>query len=309
MTLGGMRRIVQHFSFAVLMYGGRAGISLGPAIPCFGCPYVAGCGGYCYLMGLQGYIGFGLELSALFGAEGLRALGWFLCFVLLVMALGKAWCGWVCPFGLFQDYLAYLRGLLGIRRARLSAGALKKLSWIKYALLAWLCLGPVLISFGIIHPDFYLPFCQICPGKPLLPLLAGNADYLAINRANLVTASLSFVSVFAAGGMLCGMFLRERFFCLFCPLLAIMHLLKPLTFLKLVKAPKLCQGCASCHRACPMDIEGVYMEREFRDVQGQECLDCGKCLTSCPSQGALSFSYLGRTIAAGPGTIPQKARK
>lgn len=61
MPLTRARYLVQHLSFVVLMYGGRFGVNLGPALPCFACPYVAGCGGYCYLMGLQTYIGFGLH--------------------------------------------------------------------------------------------------------------------------------------------------------------------------------------------------------------------------------------------------------
>lgn len=89
LTLRAWRWLAQHLSFVILMYGGRFGISLGPAVPCFACPYVAGCGGYCYLMGLQGYIGFGMGLASLSGPHLLTALGWLAVFVLLVALLGK----------------------------------------------------------------------------------------------------------------------------------------------------------------------------------------------------------------------------
>ena len=53
MLINKIRLLVQAFSFLILTYGGRIGINLGYALPCFACPYVAGCGGYCFLMFLQ----------------------------------------------------------------------------------------------------------------------------------------------------------------------------------------------------------------------------------------------------------------
>lgn len=298
MPLTRLRLLVQHLSFVVLMYGGRFGVNLGSALPCFACPYVAGCGGYCYLMGLQNYIGFGLHWSALFGAAGLRALGWFLVFVLLVALLGKAWCGWICPFGLVQDWLTGLRKKLGRRESLISASAMARLGWIKYALLGYLTLTPPLITAGLLHPDFTLPFCNICPAKPLLPLLAGQTQYLALDLTNTVTTGFTALSLIIAGAMLTGMFFKDRFFCLFCPLLALIHLLKPLTALRLVKEPQLCHGCGACRRVCPMDIETVYQERAQADVQTGECLDCGRCLESCANDQALSFKWLGRRLVS-----------
>ena len=292
MRLTPLRLLVQHLSFVVLMYGGRFGVNLGPALPCFACPYVPGCGGYCYLMGLQSFIGFGLSWTALFGFEAWRVLGWFLVFAGLVALLGKTWCGWVCPFGLVQDWLSALRRRLGWRESRISAPAMDRLGWIKYILLAYLVLVPPLVTVGLVHPDFYLPFCNICPAKPLLPLLAGRAQFLALDLTNAVTLAFTALSLSIAGGMMVGMFFKDRFFCLFCPLLALIHLLKPLTALRLVKAPHLCHGCGACRRACPMDIEKVHQERERADVQTGPCLNCGRCLESCSADGSLNFKWL-----------------
>ncbi|MDR0355386.1 MAG: 4Fe-4S binding protein, partial [Deltaproteobacteria bacterium] len=121
MSLKNIRLAVQHLSFVFLMYGGRAGLHIGPAVPCFSCPYVYGCGGNCYLMGLQGYIGFGLTWTQLWGHQGLRALFWLFVFVVLASALGKLWCGWVCPFGLLSDWLTFLRKKLGLASWRLAS--------------------------------------------------------------------------------------------------------------------------------------------------------------------------------------------
>jgi polyferredoxin len=296
MLLTRTRLIVQHLSFVVLTYGGRFGLSLGHSIPCFVCPYVAGCAGHCYLMGLQGFIGLGLGTNLL-GLIGLKALGYFALFVLLVALLGKTWCGWICPFGLVQDWLATLRKKLGVREGYISPRVMSDLGWIKYALLIYLIIFPLLITAGFLHPDFNLPFCNICPAKAIMPLFAGDSRYLSLDLTNAVTTAFSASLLIIAGAMLVGMFLKDRFFCIFCPLLALIHLLKPLNALRLIKSPKSCHGCGSCRRACPMDIEGVYCEKVKSDVQKASCLNCGTCIEACSSSRTLSLRWFGLKLA------------
>ena len=50
MLINKIRLLVQAFSFLILTYGGRIGINLGYALPCFACPYMLQAGGYCFLM-------------------------------------------------------------------------------------------------------------------------------------------------------------------------------------------------------------------------------------------------------------------
>lgn len=297
MRLGQIRFFVQHASFLVLMYGGRFGVHLGYSLPCFACPYVAGCGGACYLMGLQGYfIGLAMPLPAMFSMWGLKALGWLLLFVLLVAVLGKTWCGWICPFGTLSDWLGTLRRKLGVRESRMSPPGGLRLGWIKYALLAYLAVLPPFVAAGLLPPDFSLPFCNICPGKSLLPLFAGETRYLALDFTNSTTLAFSVLLVAITGIVVVGMFFRDRFFCAFCPLLALMHLLKPVTALRLVKEPDLCIGCGTCRRVCAMEVERVYLEKEKHDVQDGDCTDCLQCVETCAADRALGVTFLGKRI-------------
>ena len=83
MLINKIRLLVQAFSFLILTYGGRIGINLGYALPCFACPYVAGCGGYCFLMFLQRVGIFGIAAyDRIFTYIGLQNL-LFLQFQLL----------------------------------------------------------------------------------------------------------------------------------------------------------------------------------------------------------------------------------
>jgi polyferredoxin len=296
-----------------MMYGGRFGLHLGSAVPCFACPFVPGCGGFCYLMGLQGYIGFGMGAAVASGMGLVTALGWFAVFAASVALLGKLWCGWICPFGLIQDWLSALRRHLGVRERSIPYPVMRRLAWVKYVLLAGIAIIPPLVTAGILHEDFYLPFCGICPGKSLLPLFAGETRYLALNYDNLVTLGFSVALIAITGAMLVGMFLKDRFFCIFCPLLAFIHMLKPVTALRLAKTPDTCVGCGNCRRACPMEIEAVYRERASSDVQSDECLDCAACVEACPSDFALALKFLkvklfrsSRNYAAGIGGNSKK---
>jgi len=280
------------------MYGGRLGLFLGPMLPCFACPYVTGCGGYCYLMGLQSYLGFGMSFTGMWGYLGLNALFYFLIFVLLVALLGKTWCGWICPMGLLQDWATMLRNRLGIRQISIPDKVMICLRPIKYMLLFLLIGLPVLINLEILHPDFYVPFCSICPGKALLPLFAGKTQYVALSVDNPVLLGLSITLIIVTGLTLAGIFFKDRIFCIFCPMLALIHLLKPLTALRLVKEPTACIGCGNCQRVCPMQIKEVQKETSKTDVQTEDCLNCGMCVSSCPSSGALRLKLFRHTLVA-----------
>ncbi|GHU34337.1 4Fe-4S ferredoxin [Betaproteobacteria bacterium] len=286
-----LRAFAQHISFVILMYGGRFGINLGPAVPCFACPFVTGCGGYCYLMGLQGFIGFGMSAAAAGSLWLFTALGWMVVFIVLVALLGKIWCGWLCPFGLVQDWLSALRRKLGVRERKISLQTAQYLGYVKYFFLGYLIIIPPLVTAEILPPDFYLPFCSICPGKSLLPLFVGETRYLALDYTNNITFALSLTLLIFTGITLVGMFFKERFFCIFCPLLALIHLLKPLSGLRLVKNISACTGCGNCRRICPMDIEAVYLEQKKADVQTAECLNCFQCAETCPSDAALGIDF------------------
>ncbi len=288
-----LRLIVQHLFFVLLTYGGRFGFHMGFALPCFSCPFVMGCGGSCYLLSLQGnWWGLQMALANWGTVMGLQALYYLGLFVLLTLALNKFWCGWICPFGTLQDWFTYLRRRLGIREAQLSWSARDRLKPVKYILLAYMIVVPLLIAHAGLHYDFHLPFCRsICPAKPLMPLFAGSTRHLALDFTNTVTLVFSILSVAIAGGMLVGMFFKERFFCLFCPMLVLIHLLRKISPVRFEKEVGACLGCGNCRRNCPMDIRDVHEQKTDKAVLSEDCMLCMTCTESCPADGVLSVRF------------------
>ncbi len=287
-----LRLITQHVMFVLLTYGGRFGVDLGYALPCFSCPFVSGCGGSCYLLALQwNWIGVQMSWANMMTVMGVKALAYLGLFFLLAAVLNKFWCGWVCPFGLVQDWLTALRKRLRIREAQFAWSTRDRLKPVKYILLAYLLVVPLFIAHTGLHTDFSLPFCKICPAKPLMPLFAGNTHHLALDFTNAITLVFTILSVTIAGGMLVGMFFKERFFCYFCPMLVLIHIIRRISPIRFEKNVDGCLGCGNCHRMCPMDIRDVHEQKADKDVLSEDCMLCMTCTESCPQDNVLSIYF------------------
>ena len=217
----------------------------------------------------------------------------FVLFLLFFIPLSKLWCSWVCPFCLFQDWVTWIRKKLGIREMIFTRKTRASLKPIKYVLLALLVAIPLAIANLNLHPDWALPFCQICPAKPILPLFTGDLSHFHLDFTNKVTLSFTATAMVITGGFLAGIFFKERFFCIFCPLLALMHLCRKLSPVRFQKQVQTCIGCGNCERMCPVDISNVHLEKKRKDVLTEDCMGCMSCAESCPGDGTLSFRLLG----------------
>ena len=297
MRLYRIRFFVQTASFFLLTYGGRLGLKLGHCLPCFSCPYVSGCAGHCYLMALQGpFWGAQVSFASMSWKYSLTVLEMFAGFVLLTIIFSKTWCGWICPFGTFQDWIGSVRRRLGIREARFSWKFADRLKPVKYVLLLLLVLIPLLIANAGLHPDFELPFCQLCPAKPIMPAFAGKFSYFSLNFTNPVTIVMGILSLSLTAFFLVGMFFKDRFFCLFCPLLALMSIFDRIGMIRFRKKVDACIGCGNCRRVCPADIREVHDEKEKADVLQAECVSCFKCVEACPQDDTLSVRWLNQRL-------------
>jgi polyferredoxin len=296
MTMNKIRLAVQHLAFVVLTYGGYFRISLGSYVPCLSCPFIFSCSGRCYLMALQR--GLGRLFMPLVSGVGAEAVGQFwdnlifllkglLIFSILVIALGKTWCGWICPFGLVQDWVSRLRRFLRIRESELLKKHRERLSYIKYVVLLYMVTFPMMVSLGWIPNQFMLAFCRICPANALMPLFVGDTNFMSFDFSTRMAIGFSIALLTISAGMLVGMFFRDRFFCVFCPMLALMNLYRRLYLLRLVKEPQACQGCGNCRRNCTLENDVIYQEREKKYVYSSNCMSCFKCSETCAGDRSL----------------------
>ena len=131
------------------IYQGNAKTVCVPGLNCYSCPAATGA---CPIGAFQAVVGSS-KFKFSYYITGF--------FILLGVTLGRFICGFLCPFGWFQDLLHKIPG------KKFSTQKLKPLRYLKYVILVvFVILLPMLVtnSIGMGDPFFYRPFCKwICP--------------------------------------------------------------------------------------------------------------------------------------------------
>ena len=142
------------------IYQGNAKTVCVPGLNCYSCPAATGA---CPIGAFQAVVGSS-KFKFSYYITGF--------FILLGVTLGRFICGFLCPFGWFQDLLHKIPG------KKFSTARLKPLRYLKYIILiVFVILLPMLVTNSIGMGDPF--FCKyICPQGVLegaIPLSLGNA--------------------------------------------------------------------------------------------------------------------------------------
>jgi ferredoxin-type protein NapH len=193
----------------------------------------------------------------------------FVVNLIFVVVLARLWCGFICPFGLFQDILDKIRQWLGLDSLRINEKQYQWLNLVKWELLA------IFLTLNFIG----VSFCDFCPILGIMPPLAGKVLPITISGAMAVLVVV-------------GSFLKRRFWCNICPLGLLIGLLYRISLVRLYKDCQACTECGACYEACPMRIKSIYTERIKTDITTHDCLMCGECINKCPENNALALGIL-----------------
>lgn len=281
--------------FVLFVYGGYFAINLGNSLPTFSCAFNnEGRGGVCFLMPMQHLLAG--KWSSLFGWMGIGVLTAFLTFALWFIVLNKAWCGYACPLGTIQDWITSLRTRLGVRSSRYSQNQFRNLSIVKYVLLALTILIPLGIGGALLPHSMGTPFCDICPGRMIIPMFAGDFSQLTIDFSSTDAMILTALGMLITGLFFAGAFVKKRFFCFFCPMSALHYIFSKPALLNLKKDGDKCTRCGDCYRVCDMQIREIADDVETPRIMKDDCILCFKCVAACPEQGALKATFLGIPI-------------
>ncbi len=303
MNLSVLRKLVQIATFVFFVYGGLVTgyyleDKISGALPALSCAYDHQGADLCTLIPFQHQMDHRLGDTIAKGGNlmmgilpTLITLGTFL---LLFVVLNKAFCGWVCPLGTFQEFLQLLGQKLGLqRRESLDEGLVKRIRPVKWFILLLLVFGfPLLAGIGMVNHDLGDPYCRICPSRLLTSLASGDGSQLHVDTANATTLTLSLLADFLFGLMIALALTVRQPFCRVCPMLALHAVFRKLGLLRLVKnATPRCDRCGLCAKACPMDIREIHTEMERRNVTFEDCTLCGRCVEFCPDKQVLQLKY------------------
>ena len=246
------------------IYQGKGKAVCVPGLNCYSCPAASGA---CPIGSFQAVVGSS-KFSFSYYVTG------FL--LLLGVLLGRFICGFLCPFGWFQELLHKLP------TRKLSTKRLKPLTYIKYAvLLLAVVLLPALITNDVGMGDPF--FCKyLCPQGVLegaIPLAAVNSGI----RSALGTLFSWKLGILITVIVLSVLFYRP--FCKWlCPLGAFYALMNRVSLFGMKVDKHKCVSCGKCAKACKMDVDVT------KNPDHTECIRCGMCIRACPTK-AVSFCY------------------
>lgn len=233
-----------------------------PGLNCYSCPAAAGA---CPIGAFQAVAGSS-KFHFSYYITGLL--------ILLGVLLGRFICGFLCPFGWFQE----LMHRLPVKKR--STKPLAPLTWVKYGvLLVMVVLLPALAVSDVGLGDPF--FCKyLCPQGVLegaIPMALANTS---------IRAALGKLFAWKFGILLAVLALSAVFFRPFCkwlcPLGAFYALFNRVSMVQMQVDRETCVSCGRCARACKMDVDVT------KTPNHAECIRCGMCVRACPT-GAVRF--------------------
>ncbi len=303
LTLGRLRFAVQILMFIFLVYGGAvighyAADKISGELPALSCAYDQQNASYCVLIPTQHQlhhrVGEALVQMQQFSFKVLLPLLFtFLTFYAFFVFINKAFCGWICPLGTFQEMLYKLGRWLKLENRYALTPAqtyvVRPLKWLMLVFLVFLL--PLLAGLGVTPAATGDAFCQICPSRLLTTLATGDLEQLTINQAGVADWVFSAIRSLLFGAMVVAALMVRQPFCRICPMLALHAVFRRLSPLRLVKHPhEKCEKCGICHKACPMDIHEIWHEsgtKAFHD----DCTLCGRCAEFCPDDNVIQIKF------------------
>lgn len=178
---------------------------------------------------------------------------WAFVLVSLVIFGRGTFCGWLCPFGAFQEFAAKLGGMLGIRQIKVPYAIDRKLRLLKYVVLA------VIIAAAVFSPPVAEQAAEVEPFK--------TAITLGFDRA------WPYV-VYAVGLLLLSMFVFKGFCLYLCPLGATLALLGRVRAFDWIPRRK---ECGSPCQLCSVKCRYGAIEPKG-NVRYDECFQCMDCV-------------------------------
>ena len=246
--------------------------------------------------------------------------------VILIMpiVLGRFFCGWICPFGLYMDVITLIRKAFQIRYRIIPDKLNKFLHNFRYVLFVLFLILALILSLTeqpstlnrltLMASLFAGPFehlgLLLGPMVPLIVPWTGPLeisglyfsfpyiqDVIKYSGENFATiTALIFLALTVVGS-----FFVRRVWCRFCPTVASIAVVNKIKGFKWVPVLHLnknetkCTKCGICKRVCPVQVTEVYEQKEGK-IMTSMCMLCFRCVEMCPYENCLRINVGKKTV-------------
>lgn len=234
----------------------------------------------------------------LIGGATLGNIAVVLGILLVTLLAGRIYCSVMCPLGVFQDIIIWLRRTLGRifpkwKAVRKRFKFNKERRWVRYPV-------AVLMIASVVF-DIQLVVALLGPysayGRMVRSVVGGGPAPL------LIAAGVTFVAI-----ALCA-WLWGRAYCnAVCPVGTVLGCVSRFQVFGVRFDESKCVKCGACSRAC----KASCIEEGTLAIDRSRCIDCFDCIGSC-KQGGITFGKISRgaegKAAGSEGTAAGKGRR
>jgi ferredoxin-type protein NapH len=183
------------------------------------------------------------------------------------LILGRAFCGWICPVGCFQDI-----------SARINNKRLPRYHWIKYLIwIPWFSF----IVIGFISAG----------GIKEINVLYMTENGISVSEPMQFITYYMVIFIFLILALAIGRHAFCHYGCWIAPFMIFGRKLRNLfnyPSLQLKAKPELCIDCMTCTKHCPMSID-VHAQVKKEVMEHVDCILCGQCADGC-QQKVIAYS-------------------
>ncbi len=188
--------------------------------------------------------------------------------VIVAILFGAIFCGYICPFGTFQEWIGKIgRKLFPKKYNHFVPKKLDHLlRYLRYGVLAMVLYNTAVTA--------KLVFQAVDPYYALFNFFTNEVAVTAYIALGVITVLSLFI---------------ERPWCkYFCPYGALLGLFNLISIFKIRRNKNTCIGCKQCDNTCPMNIE----VSNTNTVKNHQCINCHQCTSEmvCPVQNTVTIS-------------------